>query len=173
MDVCLVSGRHLTVFNSQSLLQVGGRWSEYKQTLDMPFQVQDIVNMYVCKQTFFHCFKRFDLRSSFRNSLKSICSFIFLWQGVLTGISYNGMRPLDMAHQKSQHTMMRGVLTPLTSIPYDYKVNKCESVLVLIMNISRQETLNCLWILGLRAHQGCSVMMAQVIHDICIFLKKV
>ena len=39
MDVCLVSGRHLTVFNSQSLLQVGGRWSEYKQTLDMPFQV--------------------------------------------------------------------------------------------------------------------------------------
>ena len=43
-------------------------------------------------------------------------------QGVLTGISYNGMRPLDMAHQKSHHTMVRGVLTPLTSIPYDYKV---------------------------------------------------
>ena len=43
MDDCLASGRHLTVFNSQSLLQVGGRWSEYKQTLDMPFQVQDLV----------------------------------------------------------------------------------------------------------------------------------
>ena len=41
---------------------------------------------------------------------------------MLTGISYNGMRPLDMAHQKSHHTMVRGVLTPLTSIPYDYKV---------------------------------------------------
>ena len=41
MDVCLVPGRHLTVFNSQSLLQVGGRWSEYKQTLDMPFQVKN------------------------------------------------------------------------------------------------------------------------------------
>ena len=27
------------MFNSQSLLQVGGRWSEYKQTLDSPFQV--------------------------------------------------------------------------------------------------------------------------------------
>ena len=47
-----------------------------------------------------------------------------IWQkqGVLTGISYNGMRPLDMAHQKSHHTKVRGVLTPLTSIPYDYKV---------------------------------------------------
>ena len=41
MDVCVVPGRHLTVFNSQSLLQVGGRWSEYKQTLDMPFQVKN------------------------------------------------------------------------------------------------------------------------------------
>ena len=46
----------------------------------------------------------------------------YILQGVLTGISYNGMRPLDMAHQKSHHTMVRGVLTPLTSIPYDYKV---------------------------------------------------
>ena len=43
MDVFLFSGRHLTVFNSQSLLQVGGKWSEYKQTLDMPFQVDHTV----------------------------------------------------------------------------------------------------------------------------------
>ena len=34
-----VAGRHLTVFNSQSLLQVGGRWNEAHQTLDRPFQV--------------------------------------------------------------------------------------------------------------------------------------
>ena len=34
-----IPGRHLTVFNSQSLLQVGGQWNENKQTLDLPFQV--------------------------------------------------------------------------------------------------------------------------------------
>ena len=33
----VLSGRHLTVFNTQDLLQVGGRW---KHTLESPFQVQ-------------------------------------------------------------------------------------------------------------------------------------
>ena len=47
---------------------------------------------------------------------------------MLTGISYNGMRPLDMAHQKSHHTKVRGVLTPLTSIPYDYKVRNSNNL---------------------------------------------
>jgi len=72
-------GRHLTVFNSQSLLQVGGQWNENKQTLDLPFQ------------------------------------------GVLTGISYNQLKPLDLAHDKSDRTRIRGSVSALSSIPYDYK----------------------------------------------------
>jgi len=72
-------GRHLTVFNSQSLVQVGGRWNEVKQTLEQPFQ------------------------------------------GVMAGIVYNGLRPLDLAHDKSDRTKIRGSVKTLTSIPYDYK----------------------------------------------------
>jgi len=72
-------GRHLTVFNSQSLVQVGGRWNQVKQTLEQPFQ------------------------------------------GVLAGIVYNGLRPLDLAHDKSERTKIRGSVKSLTSIPYDYK----------------------------------------------------
>jgi len=72
-------GRHLTVFNTQDLLQVGGRWNEGKHTLENPFQ------------------------------------------GVLAGIVYNGLRPLDMAHDKEERTKIRGSVRTLSSIPYDYK----------------------------------------------------
>jgi len=72
-------GRHLTVFNTQSLVQVGGRWNEVKQTLEQPFQ------------------------------------------GVMAGIVYNGLRPLDLAHDKSDRTKIRGSVKTLTTIPYDYK----------------------------------------------------
>ena len=41
----VVAGRHLTVFNSQSLVQVGGRWNEAHQTLDRPFQVGTITTL--------------------------------------------------------------------------------------------------------------------------------
>ncbi len=37
-------GRYLTVFNSQCLVQVGGRWNEKKQSLDWPFQVKQRSN---------------------------------------------------------------------------------------------------------------------------------
>ena len=46
---------------------------------------------------------------------------IFLNQGVLAGIVYNGLRPLDLAHDKSERTKIRGSVKSLTSIPYDYK----------------------------------------------------
>lgn len=72
-------GRHLTVFNSQSLLQVGGRWNEISQALEHPFT------------------------------------------GVLSGISYNGLRPLDMAHDKRDRTRLRGGIKSLKSIPFNYK----------------------------------------------------
>ena len=42
-------------------------------------------------------------------------------QGVLTGISYNGLRPLDMAHDKRDRTRLRGGIKPLKSIPFNYK----------------------------------------------------
>ena len=34
------SGRHLTVFNSQYLVQIGGRFLEAKQIVEHPFQVE-------------------------------------------------------------------------------------------------------------------------------------
>ena len=102
-----VAGRHLTVFNTQDLLQVGGRWDERKHTLDSPFQVTRFSRV----ETYFT-------------------------QGVLAGIVYNGLRPLDMAHDKETRTKIRsgtrlvslipwpdnrGSVRTLTSIPYDYK----------------------------------------------------
>ena len=42
-------------------------------------------------------------------------------QGVLSGISYNGLRPLDMAHDKRDRTRLRGGVKSLKSIPFNYK----------------------------------------------------
>ena len=58
-------------------------------------------------------------------------------KGVLAGIVYNGLRPLDMAHDKEERTkirwifrrevedlttiFIRGSVRTLSSIPYDYK----------------------------------------------------
>ena len=42
-------------------------------------------------------------------------------QGVLTGISYNGLRPLDLAHDKSDRIRVRGGIKALKSIPFNYK----------------------------------------------------
>ena len=39
----------------------------------------------------------------------------------MAGIVYNGLRPLDLAHDKSDRTKIRGGVKTLTSIPYDYK----------------------------------------------------
>ena len=39
----------------------------------------------------------------------------------MAGIVYNGLRPLDLAHDKSDRTKIRGSVKTLTSIPYDYK----------------------------------------------------
>ena len=44
----------------------------------------------------------------------------------MTGISYNGLRPLDLAYEKSERTRVRGDIRPLTSIPYDYKAQNPE-----------------------------------------------
>lgn len=79
-------GRYLTVFNSQCLVQVGGRWNEKKQSLDWPFQ------------------------------------------GVIAGLVYNNLRPLDMAANKEAGAKIRGSLNLLTSIPHDYKVKALVNV---------------------------------------------
>ena len=39
----------------------------------------------------------------------------------MAGIVYNGLRPLDLAHDKSDRTKIRGSVKTLTTIPYDYK----------------------------------------------------
>ena len=51
----------------------------------------------------------------------TVTKMIPLFQGVLTRSSYNGLRPLDLAHDKSDRTRIRGSVKVLTSIPYDYK----------------------------------------------------
>ena len=84
----------MTVFNSQSLVQVGGRWNEVKQTLEHPFQVGPA------------------------QALNKLTLFL---QGVLTGISYNGLRPLDLALDKSDRIRVRGGVKALKSIPFNYK----------------------------------------------------
>ena len=82
------------MFNSQSLVQVGGRWNEVKQTLEHPFQVGPA------------------------QALNKLTLFL---QGVLTGISYNGLRPLDLALDKSDRIRVRGGVKALKSIPFNYK----------------------------------------------------
>ena len=44
-----------------------------------------------------------------------------MFQGIMAGIVYNGLRPLDLANDKSERTKIRGDIRALTSIPYDYK----------------------------------------------------
>jgi len=76
-------GRHLTVFNSQSSLQLGGRSNEIKRRVEQPFQ------------------------------------------GVISGVVYNSLRPLDLSADRDPKTSIKmrssGHVKLLPSIPFDYK----------------------------------------------------
>ena len=77
----VISGnRHLTVFNDQASVQVGGMWSSHRGHGDRPFV------------------------------------------GVIAGVLYNGLRPLDMAAQdKNSRVIVEGEVKLLESIPFDFK----------------------------------------------------
>ena len=76
---CL-TGRQLTVFNSQSQIQLGGKWNPTLNRVARPFR------------------------------------------GVLAGLVYNGLRPLDLAADGNKRTKIQGDVRVLESIPFDYKV---------------------------------------------------
>ena len=85
----ILIGTQLTVFNDQSVIQLGGRWNPTLKRIEKPFT------------------------------------------GVMAGVVYNGLRPLDLAaapasgskrkHASAAHTQIQGPVRILNSIPFDYK----------------------------------------------------
>ena len=82
-----VLGLQLTVFNSQAVIQLGGRWNPTLTRVERPFT------------------------------------------GVMAGLVYNGLRPLDVAadatnldsKRKTKLAKIQGAVRVLDSIPFDYK----------------------------------------------------
>ena len=73
------SGRDMTVFNSQSRIQIGGKWSELLGRVEKPFL------------------------------------------GVMAGLVYNKMRPLDLARERKPRTDIMGHIKLLDTIPFNYR----------------------------------------------------
>ncbi len=71
--------RQLTVFNSQSQIQIGGKWNPSLRRVDRPFV------------------------------------------GVMAGLVYNGLRPLDLAADADVRTKIQGDVGLLENIPFNYR----------------------------------------------------
>ena len=72
-------GHQLSVFNSQSTIQIGGKWNSLLSRVERPFA------------------------------------------GVLAGLVYNNMRPLDQAKDRAKGTSTQGHVTVLDHIPFDWR----------------------------------------------------
>lgn len=75
----LTIGRQLTVFNSQSQIEIGGVWNPEMSRLEKPLT------------------------------------------GVIAGLVYNGLRPLDAAADKDKRAKVQGDVRLLSNIPFDYR----------------------------------------------------
>ena len=69
----------MTVFNSQSRIQIGGKWNELLGRVEKPFL------------------------------------------GVMAGLVYNKMRPLDLARERKPRTDIMGHIKLLDTIPFNYR----------------------------------------------------
>ena len=78
------------MFNSQSQIQLGGKWNPTLNRVERPFR------------------------------------------GVLAGLVYNGLRPLDLAADGNKRTKIQGDVRVLESIPFDYKVCNFFSLFILL-----------------------------------------
>ena len=72
-------GRQMSVFNSQSRLQIGGKWNQLLGRVEKPFL------------------------------------------GVMAGMVFNKIRPLDLVRDRKAGTDMMGNVRILDTIPYDYR----------------------------------------------------
>ena len=78
----VLGNRHLTVFNGQYRVQVGGLWNSNTGRVDRPFI------------------------------------------GVIAGVNYNGLRPLDEASDRSDRAAIKGDVQKLETIPFDFREQK-------------------------------------------------
>ncbi len=73
------SGRQMAVFNSQSQIQIGGRYNPTLRRVERHFE------------------------------------------GIIAGVVYNGLRPLDLAANADAKTKVQGQVRLLDNIPFDYR----------------------------------------------------
>ena len=69
----------MAVFNSQSQIQIGGRWNPTLRRVERHFE------------------------------------------GIMAGVVYNGLRPLDLAANSDSKTQVQGQVRLLENIPFDYR----------------------------------------------------
>lgn len=77
---CFGLGRQMAVFNSQSQIQIGGRWNPTLKRVERHFE------------------------------------------GIMAGVVYNGLRPLDLAANSDGRTKVQGQVRVLENIPFDYRL---------------------------------------------------
>ena len=74
-----LAGRQMAVFNSQSQIQIGGRWNPTLRRVERHFE------------------------------------------GIIAGVVYNGLRPMDLAANADPKTKVQGQVRLLENIPFDYR----------------------------------------------------
>jgi len=87
-----------TVFNDQSQIQLGGVWNPTLSRVEKPFQVLEK-----------------------NQSIINNVSIPFLMKGVMSGVTFNYLRPLDLAAENDQRTKVQGDVHLLDAIPFNYR----------------------------------------------------